>query len=257
MFAATADVLKIDIKVFNADIKIVSTAEPRLRMEYSGSLRPTVEEREGVVALIQNKTLFCRLKHPVLNVYVPECNVPDVNISAERGKVSITGGIFGDACVKGINIHARIIGAAFENLQLKADELDVAAGEITVKNLANARAEDGRVMLEGAFCKRADCHVKKGNIGLCSSECDTAILNSEEGNISAILPGKESDYTLAVSGASLCGAKLSGENAAGGKSLRAHAAKGCVLLDFENVPRFDERAELLGADDRERETLGA
>ena len=246
LFAATADVLKIDIEVFNAEVRIVSTSEPRLCMEYSAGLRPAIEEREGAVVLRQGKTLFYRLKHPSLTVHVPECLVPDINITAERGKVTITGGIFGDACVKGKNIHARIDGAAFENLQLKADELDMTADEITVKNVANARAEGGRVMLEGAYCKRADCHVKRGNIGLCGSECDFAILSSDEGNISAIMPGKESDYTLAVSGAALSGAKLSGENTAGAKSLRARAAKGCVLLDYENAPRFDERAELLG-----------
>ena len=111
-------------------------------------------------------------------------------------------------------------------------------------------------MLEGAYYKRADCHVKRGNIGLCGSECDFAILSSDEGNISAIMPGKESDYTLAVSGAALSGAKLSGENTAGAKSLRARAAKGCVLLDFENAPRFDERAELLG-DEAAEEQLHA
>ena len=133
LFAATADVLKIDIEVFNAEVRIVSTSEPRLCMEYSAGLRPAIEEREGAVVLRQGKTLFYRLKHPSLTVHVPECLVPDINITAERGKVTISGGIFGDACVKGKNIHARIDGAAFENLQLKADELDMTADEITVK----------------------------------------------------------------------------------------------------------------------------
>lgn len=255
-FSALEDVVKIDIQVFRATVNIVSTSEPRLKIEYEKGLCPVIEESAGIIKLSQKKTMFFRLRHPSVTVHVPECNVPDVNITAESGKVVISGGIFGDACVKGKNIHARIDSAAFENLKLQANELDVAADEITVKNLADARAEDGRVMLDNAYCKRADCHVKKGNIALCGSECSSAILNSDEGNISAIMPGSECDYDLNVSGAALSGAKLTGESLHGGKTLRARAAKGCVLLDFENAPRYG-REELFGEQRHEEERLQA
>lgn len=243
-FLASGDVVNIDITVLKADVNIVSTPQPRLGIAYGKGLQPVITERDGRITLQQGRSAFSKLRHPVLTISVPECNVPDVKISAERGKVTISGGIFGDACVKGKNICARIDRAAFENLQLQADELDMAADDITVRNLANARAFEGRVMFDNAFCKRADCHVIKGNIGMLGSECDSAILNSDEGNISALLPGMESDYTLMVSGASLSG-RPEGKTS-GGKCLRARAAKGCVLVDFENAPRVEGRGELLG-----------
>ena len=172
LFAATADVLKIDIEVFNAEVRIVSTSEPRLCMEYSAGLRPAIEEREGAVVLRQGKTLFYRLKHPSLTVHVPECLVPDINITAERGKVTITGGIFGDACVKGKNIHARIDGAAFENLQLKADELDMTAEVCDIFDTSTYEYPDFIITLHVCLCRRLSDYSLKEHVRVCRLGAD-------------------------------------------------------------------------------------
>ena len=171
--------------------------------------------------------------------YVPECTVPDANINMHCGSVTISGGIYNDVTVRGGAIKAAITSATFENLHINADELDVSADDITVKNIANAIAHDGRVEIDKAYCKNAECRVKRGNIGICSSTCDFAVLNSGEGNIAASMLGRESDYLVARNG------DVSGrENASSDKCIKACAAKGSVVIDFENAPRFNEAEEL-------------
>lgn len=248
-FHAEGDVIKIDIDLAGAAVTVKSTAEPELYIEYSKGLRPVFCERDGAVTVKQRGGLFAKLKRPAINVYVPECTVPDLCISAERGSIDIEGGIFGDAAITGGRVGVKINGAIFENLRIEAAELDVCAGGMTVKNLANTIAADGRVEIEKTFCKKAECRLKKGNIGLCGAACDFAVLNSDDGNIYANMLGCESDYTIALDAAAVSGCK----NATGGdKFIRARATKGSIVLDFEHAPRFDEAEEL-----REYEELRA
>ncbi len=241
VFRAAADIAEIYINTTNAEINIVSTAEPNLYIEYSKNLRPIISETDGKVALKQRKSLTSSFLRPFFTVYVPECNVPDVTLTAEKCNLKINGGIYNDAVISGREIRAEINSAAFENLKIKADELDVSADGILVKNLSSALAADGRVEIDKAFCKKAECRVKKGNIGLCNSACDFAVLNSEEGNIAASMLGCESEYTIALDGAAVSGKD---NLSTSGKSIRARAAKGSVVLDFSNPPRFNEAEEL-------------
>lgn len=243
---ASGDACEINIDTFNADIEIISTADPVLSIKFSGSLRPHFTEKDGRISVSQKKTLLSRIVRPCLKIFVPECTVPDVNVNMQTGNIAINGGIYNDTVIRGGEIKAQLSGATFENLQVKADALDVSAENMTVKNIANTLAGDGRVEIDKTFCKKAECRVKKGNIGICNSSCDYAILNSEEGNIAASMLGCESDYTVALNG-NICGKK--GGNPA--KCIKARAAKGSVVLDFENGPRFIE------ADEMDYEELGA
>ncbi len=240
-FRANGDVAKIDIDLTGAAVTVTSTAEPELYIEYSKGLRPVFCERDGAVTVKQRGGLFAKLRRPVINVYVPECTVPDLCIDAERGNIYIDGGIFGDAAITGGMMSVKIDGAIFENLRIEAAELDVCAGGMTVKNLANTIAADGRVEIEKTFCKKAECRLKKGNIGLCGAACDFAVLNSEDGSIYANMLGSESDYTIALDAAAVSGC---GNTYGGDKFIRARAAKGNIVLDFEHAPRFDEAEEL-------------
>ena len=224
---ASGDACEINIDTFNADIEIISTADPVLSIKFSGSLRPHFTEKDGRISVLQKKTLLSRIVRPCRNI-------------------AINGGIYNDTVIRGGEIKAQLSGATFENLQVKADALDVSAENMTVKNIANTLAGDGRVEIDKTFCKKAECRVKKGNIGICNSSCDYAILNSDEGNIAASMLGCESDYTVALNG-NICGKK--GGNPA--KCIKARAAKGSVVLDFENGPRFIE------ADEMDYEELGA
>ena len=237
--AAKGDVFEIDIDIFNADMEMVSTEKPALFIQFSKGFRPTFKERDGKVSISQKKTLFGRIKRPSVTVYVPECTVPDANINMHCGSVTISGGIYNDVTVRGGAIKAAITAATFENLHINADELDVSADDITVKNIANAIAHDGRVEIDKAYCKKAECRVKRGNIGICSSTCDFAVLNSGEGNIAASMLGRESDYLVARNGD-----VSERENASSDKCIKACAAKGSVVIDFENAPRFNEAEEL-------------
>ena len=204
-FRADGDVAKIDIDLTGAAVTVTSTAEPELYIEYSKGLRPVFCERDGAVTVKQRGGLFAKLRRPVINVYVPECTVPDLCINAERGNIYIDGGIFGDAAITGGMMSVKIDGAIFENLRIEAAELDVCAGGMTVKNLAHTIAADGRVEIEKTFCKKAECRLKKGNIGLCGAACDFAVLNSEDGSIYANMLGSESDYTIALDAAAVIG----------------------------------------------------
>ena len=241
-YRVQTDVLNIEIGAINAEINVVSTTEPVLFIEYAKAFAPSFNEAAGKVTLTQKKKAFSRFKVASATVYVPECNVPDVRIVTQRGKLCISGGIYGDVQAHASKLKAEINAATFENLMIKADELDVSAGEITVKNIANTLAADGRVEIDKAFCRRAECRVKKGNIGLCNYSCDFVVLNFENGNIAANILGCESDYTV-----NLAGAAVSGKDnlSASGRSIRASAMRGSIVLDFENGPKFDERFENL------------
>lgn len=240
-FRANADVVEINLDTINADINILSSSETNLYIEYSKNLRAKITEADGIVSLKQGKSLFNSFRRPLLTVYVPECNVPDINIVADRTNLKIGGGIYKDANILGREIRAVINSAAFENLKIKADALDVSADGILVKNLSSALAADGRVEIDKAFCKKAECRVKRGNIGLCNSACDFAVLNSEDGNIAACMLGCESEYTIDLDGAAVSGKD---NLSTSGKSIRARAARGSVVLDFTNPPRFNEAEEL-------------
>ena len=219
-YRVQTDVLNIEIGAINAEINVVSTTEPVLFIEYTKAFAPSFDEAAGKVTLTQKKKAFSRFKVASATVYVPEYNVPDVRIVTERGKLCISGGIYGDVQAHASKLKAEINAATFENLMIKADELDVSAGEITVKNIANTLAADGRVEIDKAF----------------------AVLNSENGNIAANILGCESDYTV-----NLAGAAVSGKDnlSASGRSIRASAMRGSIVLDFENGPKFDERFENL------------
>lgn len=239
-YRAKADVVKVDIGAYCADVTVVSSEGQRLYIEFSKNLFPHFAESDGIVTLRQLKGPLWRVKRTEIIVHVPECTVPDVRIDVLKGKVEFKDGIYNDADIYGRQVKAAIFNSTFENLTIKADELDVCAGGITVKNLANAFAADGRVEIDAAFCKKAECRVKKGNIGFCNSACDFALLNSEEGNIAASMVGKESDYTISLAGAAVSG----NENlSSSGKSIKARAARGSVVLDF-NKPAHAEYEEL-------------
>ena len=229
-FRAKADVIKIDCGVLNADVNIVAANVPNLYIEYTKNLIPHFAEGDGVVTVRQLKSTFWKLKHPSLTIYVPECCVPDMTIDIKVGALKIEGGIYNDVEVRGTKVDADIEGAAFENLKLNADKLDVSTNGITVKNLGSAVADDGRVALDKSFCKMADCRIKNGNIGLSCSACDYAILTADKGNIAANMRGKESDYTIALDGAAVSGRENVSES---GKTIRARAANGSVVLDFD------------------------
>ena len=239
-YRAKSDAVKIDIGALCADVTIVPTESAKLYIEYTKNLFPHFAESDGIVTLRQIKGPFWKFKRPTVIVHVPECTVPDLRVDIVKGTVFVCGGIYNDAYVYGKELKAEISGATFENLQVKADELDVSADAITVKNLAGAHADGGRVEIDKAFCKKAECRVKKGNIGLCNSSCDFAVLNSEEGNIAASMLGNESDYTIELTGAAVSG---NDNLSSSGKSIKARAARGSVVLDFANAPRYDEEFE--------------
>ena len=243
-FRARADVIKIDCGVLNADVNIVAANVPNLYIEYTKNLLPHFAEGDGVVTVRQLKSPFWKLKHPALTIYVPECCVPDMTIDIRAGALKIEGGIYNDVEVRGTEVVAGIEGAAFENLKLNAEKLDLSTDGITVKNLGSAVADDGRVELDKSFCKMADCRIKKGNIGLSCSTCDYALLTAEEGNIAANMRGNEQDYTIALDGAAVSGRENVSES---GKTIRARAAKGSVVLDFDSSeePAKTEREEEL------------
>lgn len=239
-YFAHGEVNAVHIDACGAQINVKSTAKAELCIQYSKSFRPTLAESEGTLEIRQNKVLFARTRRPEITVFVPESMVPDVNISLAKGGVAIDGGFFGDVTVAGKMLKVSVKHATFENLYVKADELDISAEGITVKNLANALAKGGRVEIDKTFCKKAECRIKKGNIGLCNSACDFAVLNSEDGNIAASMLGCENDYTIELEGAAVSGKD---NLSASGKSIRARAARGSVVLDFAEAPLYDEAFE--------------
>lgn len=239
-YFAHGEVNAVHIDAYGAHINVKSTANAELCIQYTKSFRPAFAEKEGTLEIKQNKVLFAGARHPEITVLVPESMVPDINISLTKGGIAIEGGFYGDATVAGKQLKVSAKHAAFENLSVKADELDVSAEGITVKNLANALAKGGRVAIDKTFCKKAECRIKKGNIGVCNSACDFAVLNSEDGNIAASLLGRESDYTIELEGAAVSGNDNLSES---GKSIKARAARGSVVLDFTDAPRYDEAFE--------------
>ena len=236
-YRAKADVVKIDISAFCAEVAVVASEGDKLYIEHSKKFFPHFAENDGTVTMRQLKGPFWNQKRTTIIVHVPECAVPSMNVNILKGNIKIDGGIYGDVQLGGKQLKAEVYNSTFENLTIKADELDVCADGITVKNLANATAADGRVEFDKTFCKKAECRIKKGNIGLCNSACDFALLNSDEGNIAASMVGAESDYTI-----SLKGAAVSGKNnhSSSGKSIKARAERGSVVLDFSKNSLFDD-----------------
>ena len=232
--------MKIDCGVLNADVNVFTANIPHLYIEYTKNLLPHFAEADGIVTIRQLKSPFWKLKHPSLTIHVPECCVPDMTIDIHAGTLKIGGGIYGDVEVRGAEVVADIEGATFENLKLNAEKLDVSTDGITVKNLGSAVADDGRVELDKTYCKMADCRIKKGNIGLSCSTCEYAILTADEGNIAAYMRGNAQDYTINLDGAAVSGMKNVSES---GKTIRARAAKGSVVLDFEAAEEFAEKSE--------------
>ena len=234
---ASADVANIDIGAYCADVTVAASDSDELYIEHSKSFALTLTERDGKICLHESKDPLWRLRHSEIIVHVPACIVPDMNIRIFSGSIKIESGMYNDVQLSGKFVKAEIFNSTFENLTVKADELDVCAGGITVKNLANALAADGRVEFDKTFCKKAECRVKKGNIGLCNSACDFAVLNSDEGNIAASVVGQESDYTISLKGARVCGTN---NHSSSGKFIKARADRGSVVLDFYNAACLDE-----------------
>ena len=154
-YFAHGEVNAVHIDACGAQVNVKSTAKAELCIQYSKSFRPTLAESEGRLEIRQNKVLFARARRPEITVFVPESMVPDVNISLAKGGVAIDGGFFGDVTVAGKMLKVSVKHATFENLYVKADELDISAEGITVKNLANALAKGGRVEIDKTFCKKA------------------------------------------------------------------------------------------------------
>lgn len=230
-FCSKADVSEIHCGVISADINIVGTSKGGLRIEYSKSFSPYFTEKDGVVTLKQQKIPFLKHRRPVVTIYVPDCYVPDIRIDAERSNVKVDGGIFNDAGICGKEIKCELNGATFHDLEIKADHLDVSTGDITVRNMANTVASDGRVEFDKTFCKNATCRVKKGNIGLSCTDCEYAVLNTEEGNIAACMQGDESDYSIDLECPALSIKRDTSRFAK--KTIRARTLSGNVVLDFE------------------------
>lgn len=240
-YRANGEVVAIDISAFRADVKIVPCEGAEIYIKYPRRLAAEITEDNGKLTMRRRGGPLAEVLPANIELCVPGCTVPDMNVNVSKGRVEISDGIYGDVLVSGGKIHAVLFGATFENLTLKADKLDVCARDITVKNLANAMAADGRVEINGAFCKKAECRVKKGNIGLCDSACDFALLNSDEGNIAASMVGRESDYTVSLKGAAVSGREC---HSSSGKSIKARAARGCVVFGFNKPAHEDEYGEV-------------
>ncbi|MCD7729137.1 MAG: DUF4097 domain-containing protein [Clostridia bacterium] len=229
-YRAKADVIKIDCSVYDAQITFTTTSRPQLVIEYSKNLMPHFAEGDGVVTLRQLKRPFLKLHAPEINFLIPECNVPSLVLRMQNGSVTLADTIFGDVEINGGDIKTQVSGCTFENLAVKAKDLDISANDITVKNLANALADGGRVEIENSFCKKTECRMKNGNIGVSCSTCDFTVLDAGSGTVTANMVGNEKDYTIALEGASVIGKENISES---GKSFRARST-GSVVVDFSS-----------------------
>ncbi|MCD8040656.1 MAG: DUF4097 family beta strand repeat-containing protein [Clostridia bacterium] len=245
-YRAKADVIKIDCSVLDAEINFTPTSRPALVIEFSKNLKPHFAEGDGVVTLRQLKKPLFQLHPPVVNFLIPECSVPDLTLRMQNGSLTMNGIIFNDVDINGDDIKTEISGCTFENIAVKAKDLDISAEEITVKNLANTVADDGRVEIDKSFCKKTECRMKNGNIGVSCSTCEFTVLDAGNGSVAANMVGNEKDYTINLEGASVTGKENISES---GKSFRARSATGSVVVDFSppegeaEVPEEETKTE--------------
>lgn len=226
---AKADVVKIDMDAEEADISICPTSGARLIIEHTKNIKTQYTERDGMVTFSRLKKRLLSIKTPRITIYVPECNVPSLTLKLTKGTVTVNHVMLNDAYIYGDNLKVNITGASLENIAVKAKELDITADDITVKNLANAIADGGRVEIDNSFCKKTECRLKNGNIGVSCSTCEYTVLDAGGGTVTADMVGNEKDYTIELDGASVIGEENIAES---GKSFKARSTAGSVLVNF-------------------------
>lgn len=253
IFSVNTDVTDIEISAVHADVTVIEAQDGAFKVEYPAGKNISVGSSGDGVILSQGKFPLSRWRAQKITVHVPSHTVPDVKVHAKCCNLTVQGGIYGElSCTLGDGT-VRLTDALFSSVEITGDGADVSASGITVKGNFYLQLEKGNVLAEHTFATRADCKVKRGNIGLATVSCKECAFNTDRGNITATVVGNESDYstTLITREGTVNREGVQREGAEG--SFLAYAEKGNIVLEFAErdvpLPQTDQPTDGDGQED--------
>ena len=231
-FSVETDVLSIEIDAVNADIAIGESGDGTFRLEYPKTRNISAGASDDSVILNQNKYPLSNWKRQKISIFIPAHTVPDIKIHAKTCSLNIKGGIYAELALTIGDGKVKLGDAMFSGAQISGESADVTLNNVTVKGTLFLQVDKGNVLAENTFATRADCKVKRGNIGMASVNCRDCAFNTDRGNITATVVGSEQSFnTTLIAREGILNRESTKHEGADG-NFQAYADKGNIVLDF-------------------------
>lgn len=238
IFNVDTDVTAISCDVNRAAIKLVAAQGKALSVKIADSACVHAAVHEGELLIKQGRRPFSRFKKAAeIVIEVPGHTVPTLFFHGNFADVNLEGGIYSTLEYLADNGTLTLTDAAFESVEVKGDNVNLAAKQLTVKNNLVCNCDNGETVLENCFAGLIECRHKKGNIGGVNLSCKDSLYEADKGNISLTIPGTREDYKLSLlakNGTCNC---ESDENESASYSLRAMTTEGNIVIDFKKTEK--------------------
>lgn len=228
---ATAEINEICCNIYDATLIICVYDGKELKVTLPDCKNVKVAVGEKSLIINQAKRLL-NIGKQVITVNVPEHVVPSLSLTGNFVRLCVDEGIYGDLSLNGVQCELVLTNCAFASLQVTVSKLDALISEATIKQNMHFQVEKGQLIAEKCFTQIADCHLKKGNMGLINLSGSDFTFETESGNITLTLAGYEEEYNTLIRVKSGTSNKPSMQNEGAQKSVKAFSENGNVLLDF-------------------------
>lgn len=233
-FEVNGDISAVECDVYDAFLKITGAADEKCAAEFPRAKNVNAGATDGTLLISQRKRrLFSGRQKICLSV--PAHIVPSLKLSAKYSDLGMSGGIYADFSLNAESGDIKISDCVFESLEIIGDDIDVRLINCTVKNGLYIKLDKGNLLTENSFATRCEYRIRTGNVGLFDMTCKECVAETEKGNVTAVIHGKEEDfnYTVLVKDGT---ANRSEKQEDGTKyTVDIFAGKGNVALDFNQT----------------------
>lgn len=231
-YTVETDVTDINCDLQNATVIIAEAADGIFRVEYPHCDDISIGNGENSIFIVQRKRgLFFQAAKKIV-ISVPAHTVPSVKINGKNCALEIAEGIYGQLCINADGANINLCDCALESAEISGGEVNARVYGATVKGTLLVQAERGNLLIENAFAKRAECRIKRGNIGLVNLNCKDCAFDTRKGNINAAITGAEEKFNTTIvtreGTANRASAKRDGADGA----FQAYADRGNIMLEF-------------------------
>jgi hypothetical protein len=233
IYNVQTDISSITFDLYGACVCIRSTTEKYLALELSKNALIHIANTQGDLFIKQNKRLLARFrKKPVLTLFVPEHLLPSIQINGNDTLLTLSGGIYRSLELYSVTGEVKLSGAAFETVDIKGDNLNICADNLTVKSGLLCNIQSGETLLENCFATHTECRNKCGNVGVVNLTCKDNLFEAEHGNVTASIVGNKDDYNLTFATREGTCNMESDEGKTCTGALKAFTYKGNIYVDF-------------------------
>ncbi len=233
-FTPKTDIAAVEAACENCLVSIAGTDGP-MQVRASGGVN--IFTRDGGTRLIikQKSTFLSRLTGRAgrIEIFIPGHIVPDVSIKGGRTDCTIQRCMLG-AAEFNFSGSVSACDCCMESCAAILAQGDVKFDGCTIKGSLALSCGCGDAAVERSLATHAACRVKKGNIGLAAFNCRDTILETAEGNITAEIVGRESDFDLDLTAREgTCNKQTT--NAEGNTGcLKAYSQRGSIYIEFND-----------------------